>query len=288
VVRFKGGDPFVFGRGGEEAEALVAEGLPFEVVPGVTAATGAAAFSGIPVTHRREAVRLTLVTAHESIKEQGPQVRWDLLGKDPHATLVGYMGLSALKGAVARLLDAGLAADTPAAMVENATTSAQRVVRATLAGLPAEVERVGLRPPALFLIGPTADRAERLDWFARQPLAGQRLVVPAREDVLAALLEAAGAEVLSVPLPLRPAARAAIGALPLTGCVLSRPAEVELLEDERTGAWWRGEPVAFCRGRAVASRARGAGWPLVEELESDASAARLVERILDRGCRGRL
>ncbi len=286
VVRFKGGDPYVFGRGGEEAEALAAEGLPFEVVPGVTAATGAAAFVGIPVTHRREAVRLTLVTAHESIKEQGPQVRWDLLAQDPHATLVGYMGLSALDGIVTRLLAAGLSPTTPAAMVESATTSAQRVVRAELSRLPEEVRRAGLRPPALFVIGPTGDHAERLDWFARRPLADQRLVVPEPAAPLAAGLEAAGAEVLRVSLPVRPAARVAMGALPLTGCVLSRPVEVELLDDERAAARWRGAPVAYCRGPEVAEHARRVRWPAVEELEKDADVPRLVARIVARAHRG--
>ena len=96
VLRLKGGDPFVFGRGGEEAEVLAAENIPFEVVPGVTSGVAAIAWAGIPVTHRREAVRLTLLTAHEAIKSDGPQVRWDLLAQDPHATLVGYMGFSAL------------------------------------------------------------------------------------------------------------------------------------------------------------------------------------------------
>ena len=108
VVRLKGGDPYVFGRGGEEAEALHAEGIPFEVVPGVTSGIAAPAWLGVPVTHRREAVRLTLVTAHESKKDDGTQVRWDLMAADPHATIVGYMGVSALPSVVRQLIEGGM------------------------------------------------------------------------------------------------------------------------------------------------------------------------------------
>ena len=115
VVRLKGGDPNVFGRGGEEAEALAAAGIPFEIVPGVTSGVAAPAWLGVPVTHRQEAVRLTLVTAHESVKSDGPQVRWDLLAQDPHATLVGYMGVSSLPRVVAQLLAGGMSPQTPAA-----------------------------------------------------------------------------------------------------------------------------------------------------------------------------
>ncbi|MCJ7754266.1 MAG: uroporphyrinogen-III C-methyltransferase, partial [Thermoanaerobaculales bacterium] len=128
VVRLKGGDPYVFGRGGEEAEVLAEEGIRFEVVPGVTSGVAALAWAGIPATHRRESVRLTLLTAHEAIKGDGPQVRWDLLAQDEHATLVGYMGVTALPTVVERLLEAGMAPDTPAAMVQQGTTAAQRTV----------------------------------------------------------------------------------------------------------------------------------------------------------------
>ena len=121
VVRFKGGDPYVFGRGGEEAEALAAAGIPYEVVPGVTAGVAALAWAGIPATHRGEAVRLSLVTAHDAIQGEDPAVRWDLLAADDRATLVGYMGVAALPEVVARLLEAGMDPATPAAMIEQPT-----------------------------------------------------------------------------------------------------------------------------------------------------------------------
>jgi len=279
VVRLKGGDPYVFGRGGEEAEALEAAGIPFEVVPGVTSGIAAAAWIGVPVTHRREAVRLTLLTAHEAVKSDGPQVRWDLLAQDPHATLVGYMGVTALPKVVRQLVAAGMDPRTPAAMVERATTAAQRSVVTVLEQLPAAVAEAGLQPPALFLVGPTVGHAQRLDWFARRPLAGQRLLLTAPAGELGWSLEAAGADVVEVPLPVTPAARVVMGALPLTGCVVASRAEVEWLDDERAGAGWQESAVGWCVGRDAAGRARELGWPKVFELNDALSGAELVERI---------
>src|SRR3972149_4906928 len=114
VVRLKGGDPYVFGRGGEEAEALAAAGVRFEVVPGVTSGIAVPAYAGVPPTHRHEAVRVTLLTAHESKKEDGTQVRWDLLAADPHSTLVGYMGVTSLPQGVERPISAGVESLPPA------------------------------------------------------------------------------------------------------------------------------------------------------------------------------
>jgi uroporphyrin-III C-methyltransferase/precorrin-2 dehydrogenase/sirohydrochlorin ferrochelatase len=281
VVRLKGGDPYVFGRGGEEAEVLAAENIPFEVVPGVTSGVAAMAWAGIPVTHRREAVRLTLLTAHEAIKSDGPQVRWDLLAQDPHATLVGYMGVSALPQVVANLLEHGMDPETPAAMVEQGTTSGQRRVLSTLEELPTAIEAAGLEPPALFAIGPTVGHAETLDWVSRLPLAGQRLVVPGSRVDLAAGLEAAGAEVVVVPMPATPAARVVMGALPLTGCVVVTPAEVEWLDAERGGPGWSDETVAWCVGPEASKRARACGWPNVSELPADVDDGELVATIAD-------
>ena len=282
VVRFKGGDPNVFGRGGEEAEALAAAGIPFEIVPGVTSGVAAPAWMGVPVTHRREAVRLTLVTAHESVKSDGAQVRWDLLAQDPHATLVGYMGISSLPRVVAQLLAGGMSPQTPAAMVQNGTTSAQRCVVASLEDLPAAVGRAGLGSPALFVIGPSVRHAETLDWVGAQPLAGERLVVPAPAAELQQCLELAGAEVVAVPLPVTSAARVVMGALPLTGCVLRTAMDVEALDDERDGPGWPHSAVAWCLSREAAMRARARSWPVVEELGAGAGGVELVERIRGR------
>ena len=177
VVRFKGGDPCIFGRGGEEAESLSRAGIAFEIVPGVTAGIAVPIYAGIPVTFRDEAVRVTLVTAHESIKKDGPQVRWDLLARDPSATLVGFMGVSALRSVAASLLAAGIDPDVPAAIVERGTTSAQKVVRAPLRDLAGAAEAAGIRPPALFVIGTAVRHAAHLDWFSGRPLFGHRILV---------------------------------------------------------------------------------------------------------------
>ncbi len=157
VVRLKGGDPFVFGRGGEEVEALEAAGIPREVVPGITAGIAGPAAAGIPVTHRREAVTLTLVTAHECDKDED-QVPWDLLARQRHGTIVGYMGVATLPRVVERLLAGGLDPETPAAVIERATLPDQRVVRAPVRDLPGAAREAGVRPPALFVIGPVAAR----------------------------------------------------------------------------------------------------------------------------------
>lgn len=279
VVRLKGGDPYVFGRGGEEAEVLAAEGVPYEVVSGVTAGVAALAWAGIPATHRREAVRLTLLTAHEAVKSDGPQVRWDLLARDEHATLVGYMGVTALPAVVERLLEAGMAPETPAAMVEQGTTARQRRVVSTLAGLQEAVAAAGLGPPALFAIGPTVRHAERLDWYGALPLAGERLLMASSSARLVSTLEAAGADVVLLPLPVTPAARVVMAALPLTGCVVRDRAEVDWLDRERDSPGWSDGLTAWCLGREAAARGRERGWAPVVELPDGPDCAELVARI---------
>ncbi len=279
VVRLKGGDPYVFGRGGEEAEVLEAEGIGFEVIPGVTSGVAAMAWAGIPVTHRREAVRLTLLTAHEAVKSDGPQVRWDLLAQDKYATIVGYMGVTALPEVVHQLLGGGMDPQTPAAMVEQGTTAAQRRVVSTLVDLPAAIERAGLKPPALFAIGPTIRHCENLDWFSRMTLAGQRLVVPDTAEIVVRRLEDAGAEVVAVPIPVTPAARVVMAALPITGCVVSSAAEVDWLHEERGGAGWSDDVKSWCLGEEATTRARGRGWRGIRTLEEGMDCDRLVAGI---------
>jgi uroporphyrinogen III methyltransferase/synthase len=242
----------------------------------VTSGVAAPAFLGIPVTHRKEAVRLTLLTAHEAIKSGGRQVRWDLLAQDPHATLVGYMGVTALPRVVEELLKGTMDPKTPAAMVECGTLARQRSVIAPLAELPGAVERAGLAPPARFVIGPTVGHADHLDWRRALPLAGERLLAPEAGAETVRALEEAGAEVLAVSLPLSPAARIVVGAAPLTGCLLSRPTQVDSLEEERDGAGWEGGVVAWCRGSETTARARRYGWRRIEELEPSLDGASLV------------
>ncbi len=278
VVRLKGGDPFVFGRGGEEAEALVAAGIPWEVVPAVTAGVAVPAYAGIPVTHRSKAVRLTLVTAHESDKEK-PQVRWDLLAADPHATLVGYMGVTSLSQVSRQLVDAGMDPATPAALIQRGTTSRQKVVISTISKLHQDGQRAGLRPPAVFVIGPTVGFAKQLDWFSSRPLLGQRLVLCAPAGELGEDLQLAGAEVVEVPLPVTPAARAVMGALPVTGCVLRTPDEVDALEEERDGAGWSPDVVAWCLGDRAAAQARKTGWARIERVQDPGRGNTLISAI---------
>jgi len=278
-VRLKGGDPYVFARGGEEAEALAGAGVPIEVIPCVTAAVAVPAYAGIPVTRRGETVQVTLVTAHESAKDQGPQVRWDRLAQDRNATLVGYMGLVALPKVVKKLLEAGMDPDTPAAMVSRGSMSSQRVVRGTLAKLPGDVKRAGLRPPSIFVIGPSVRSAETLDWFTTRPLFGERVLIAAPGGEFNVALEQEGAEVVEVPLPLTPAARVVMGAQPLTGCILRSPSEADAFFEESQSPGWSSEVIAWCLGKEAAHRARNLGFMRAEELESPAGAADLVERL---------
>jgi uroporphyrin-III C-methyltransferase len=281
VVRLKGGDPYVFGRGGEEAEVLAAEGIAFEVVPGVTSGVAAMAWAGIPVTHRREAVRLTLLTAHEAVKSGGPQVRWDLLAQDEHATIVGYMGVTALPDVVRRLVDAGMDPATPAAMVEQGTTSAQRKVISTVGELPAAVVEAGLQPPGLFVIGPTVRHERNLDWFDRLRLAGERVVVPDAAATVIRRLERAGADVVPLPFPVTPAARVVMAALPVTGCVVTSSAEVDWLHDERSAPGWTPDLPSWCVGEAALARARERGWRRVRAIAEGADCDQLVAGIAD-------
>jgi uroporphyrinogen III methyltransferase/synthase len=195
VVRLKGGDPFVFGRGGEEAEALAAAGIPFEVVPGITSAIGAVAYAGIPVTHRGVSTHFTVVTGHEDPTKERTDVDWAALAR-AGGTLVILMGAGRI-GAIARLLvEGGLAPETPVAAVRNGTRPDQTTIRATLA----TVADAGVRAPSAIVVGDVA--ALDLAWFERRPLFGRTVVVTrAREQAsaLAARLEDLGAEVLELP-----------------------------------------------------------------------------------------
>ena len=169
VVRLKGGDPFIFGRGGEEASALAAAGIPFEVVPGVTSALAAAAYSGIPLTHRLHSSAVVLLTGHEDPSKPGAAVRWEDYAK-LKATLCVYMGVRNLATITARLASGGLAADTPAAIVQSATTGEHRRILGTLATIAALGAREGVEAPTMLIIGEVAAFSEQLAWFepARQ------------------------------------------------------------------------------------------------------------------------
>jgi uroporphyrinogen III methyltransferase/synthase len=201
VVRLKGGDPFVFGRGGEEAEALATGGVPFEVVPGVTAGVAAPAYAGIPVTHRDAASAVAFVTGHEDPAKQGSALDWSALAHFP-GTLVFYMGIGNLPGVAARLTAAGRAPDEPAAVVASGTLPGQTVVAGTLANIAERVAGAGVRPPAVTVAGPVAGLRDTLAWLERRPLHGEVVAVTrarAQAGELAARLRAVGAEVLEAP-----------------------------------------------------------------------------------------
>jgi uroporphyrinogen III methyltransferase / synthase len=201
IVRLKGGDPFVFGRGGEEGEALREAGVEFEVVPGVTAGVAASAYAGIPVTHRDEASAVAFVTGHEDPAKAETALEWEALARFP-GTLVFYMGVKRLGDNAAALIAAGRSADEPAAAVERGTMEGQRTVVATLATLAEAVEREGVGAPALIVVGPVVERRKELAWLERRPLQGRRVVVTrarAQASGLAATLRGLGSEVVELP-----------------------------------------------------------------------------------------
>ncbi|HRI17147.1 MAG TPA: uroporphyrinogen-III C-methyltransferase [Burkholderiaceae bacterium] len=162
VVRLKGGDPFIFGRGGEELQALARAGVAFDVVPGITAASGVASHAGIPLTHRDYAQRCTFVTGH--LKDGSSDLDWAALAR-PRQTVVIYMGLAGLPGICAQLQAHGLPADWPAAVISHGTLAAQRVVCATLATLPDAVARERLDSPCLTIVGEVVRLHDELAWF---------------------------------------------------------------------------------------------------------------------------
>jgi uroporphyrinogen III methyltransferase / synthase len=201
VVRLKGGDPFVFGRGGEEGEALRDAGIEFEVVPGVTAGVAASAYAGIPVTHRDDASAVAFITGHEDPEKEETALDWEALAKFP-GTLVFYMGVKRLADNTAALIAAGRDANEPAAAVERGTMEGQRTVVATLRTLAETVERERIGAPALIVVGSVVERREALAWLERRPLHGRRVVVTrarAQASGLAATLRSLGAEVVELP-----------------------------------------------------------------------------------------
>jgi uroporphyrin-III C-methyltransferase/precorrin-2 dehydrogenase/sirohydrochlorin ferrochelatase len=162
VLRLKGGDPFIFGRGGEEIETLAAEGIPFQVVPGITAASGVASYAGIPLTHRDHAQSCIFVTGH--LKDGSMNLDWEQLAR-PRQTVVVYMGLHGLAVLCAELIKHGLPDTTPIAIVQQGTTQNQRVVTGTLRTLPILPEIKQLHAPTLIIVGGVVTLRDRLQWF---------------------------------------------------------------------------------------------------------------------------
>lgn len=200
VVRLKGGDPFVFGRGGEEAEALASVGIPFEVVPGVTSATAGPAAAGIPVTHRDWAASVAIATAHEAPGKAGSRLDWEALARAD--TVVLLMGVERLPEVAAALIAAGKRRSTPAAVIASATLPSQRTVTAPLSRIATAAGRAGIEPPAITVVGDVVRLREALGGWDTRPLSRARvLVTRTREQAgeLAAVLRELGADVVEAP-----------------------------------------------------------------------------------------
>jgi uroporphyrinogen III methyltransferase/synthase len=200
VVRLKGGDPFLFGRGGEEIELLAENGIPFEIVPGITSPIAVPAYNGIPVTHRDFTSSLHVITGH---KKAG-----DTYDIDFHAlvqtggTLVFLMGIASLDDICAGLLDAGMDPDMPAAVLQKGTTARQKRIIATVSTLSGEVQRQGVETPAIIVVGKVCSLADTFEWYEKLPLAGYRVLVTRPRGLsseMSARLRAEGAEVLEIP-----------------------------------------------------------------------------------------
>jgi uroporphyrinogen III methyltransferase/synthase len=264
VVRLKGGDPFIFGRGGEEAEGLRRARVPFEVVPGVTAANAASIYAGIPLTHRDYSSKVVLLTAQHGKGKGG--IDFSTLPRD--ATLAMYMAVAALPRTVRALRQAGWPADTPAALIEQASQARQRTVAATLGTL---VERAShLRPPALMLVGRVVRLRDRIRWFERRPLFGLKVMTTrAARSELDAMLEAEGAEVLHCPA-VRIVPRRAWADGDYDWLAFTSATAVDLYFRE---LWRRGKDA-----RAVAGRIAAVGPGTAEALEARGLRPDLVPR----------
>ena len=202
VVRLKGGDSLLFGRGGEEAQALREAGIDFEIVPGVTAAIGAAAFTGIPLTHRGISSAVTLVTGHDNPGEGETDIDWGLMAKLP-GTLAVYMGLSRLAAITQALIRNGKPSDTPAAVVHAATLGSQQTIVAPLGLIADKVKSAGFKSPSLIIIGPVVEQRDSLSWFEHRPLFGKRVLIcrpRVQAAELARRLEELGAVALTMPV----------------------------------------------------------------------------------------
>ena len=164
VLRLKGGDPFIFGRGGEEAEYLFERNIEFEIIPGVTSAIGSAAYAGIPLTDRRFASSVSFVSGHEDPEKNEPVVKWDKLA-DTAGTLVILMGLERLESISSNLITAGMSKDTSVAIIENGTSRKQRVIVGTLSNIMEKVKDAKTKPPAIIIVGNVVSLHEKLHWF---------------------------------------------------------------------------------------------------------------------------
>lgn len=201
VVRLKGGDPFIFGRGGEEAEVLAEEGISFEIVPGVSSSIAAPAYAGIPLTHRAHAACVTLITGHRKFGVDEIDVNWKGLAKS-NGTLVFLMGMTNLSNIVSQLTQHGMSSDTPAAVVQWGTTARQKTVTGKLSDIVQRVKDAGVTSPAVIVVGTVVGLRDTISWFEKRPLFGRRILVTrSREQAsqLVEMLEERGAECIELP-----------------------------------------------------------------------------------------
>jgi uroporphyrinogen III methyltransferase/synthase len=202
VARLKGSDPLVFGRGGEEAAFLKENGIPYEIIPGVTAALGAAAHSGIPCTDRNKASCVLFVTGHKAEEKSVSSVPWEWVGKATNGTLAIYMGVGEIENITAKLIDSGMSPEIPTAVIERGTHSTQRTLIFPLREIPNKVKEKNIKPPAVFIIGEVVNFREKLKWFEEKPLSGVAVMVTRPADQAQEMyqtLRQLGAEVLPYP-----------------------------------------------------------------------------------------
>lgn len=201
VARLKGGDPFVFGRGGEEAQELLSYGINYEVIPGVTSAVAAPAYAGIPVTHRDHTSFVSFITGHERPDKKESRMQWDIFAKSD-ATLVFLMGVKNLSNIVTKLMENGKPADTPVALVRWGTTTRQQTVTGTLETIVDVVKKAGLKSPAIIVVGHVVSLREELSWFDKKPLFGKKIVITrarAQASDLVGELNRLGAQCIEIP-----------------------------------------------------------------------------------------
>ena len=201
VVRLKGGDPYIFGRGGEEAQELFRAGIAFEVVPGITSAISVPAYAGIPLTHRDYTATVTFITGHESPLKEESNIAWDKVAASA-GTLVFLMGVGNLPHITERLMQHGLSADTPVAIIRRGTVSEQKTITGDLKGIAGLADKSGMKPPAIIVVGEVVRLREELNWFEKRPLFGKKIIVTrAREQASGFLagLSRLGAECIEFP-----------------------------------------------------------------------------------------
>jgi len=201
IARLKGGDPFVFGRGGEEAQMLLSFGVPYEVVPGVTSAIAAPAYAGIPVTHRDHTSFVSFITGHENPDKKESSMQWDVYARS-NATLVFLMGVKNLENIAKNLINNGKSPDTPVALVRWGTTARQQTVTGTLETIVEKVKKAKLKSPAIIVIGHVVSLRDELAWFDKRPLFGKRIVITrarAQASSLVSKLSRLGAQCIEIP-----------------------------------------------------------------------------------------